>query len=41
MAINIVNFSVVNIVNGYYFLTITGLVIFIRSNILIKFFNKT
>lgn len=40
MAINIVNFSVVNIVNGYYFLTITGLVIFIVITASIKFFNK-
>ena len=40
MAINIINFSVVNIVNGYYFLTITGLVIFIVVTASIKFFNK-
>ena len=39
--INIVNFSVVNIVNGYYFLTVTGIVIFGVIILSIKFFKTT
>lgn len=38
-AINILNFSVVNISNGYYFLTITGIVIFTIIIASIKFFK--
>ncbi len=40
-AINIINFSVINIANGYYFLTITGIVIFIVIISSIKFFKPS
>ncbi|MEO8513827.1 MAG: carotenoid biosynthesis protein [Ignavibacteria bacterium] len=38
-AINIINFSVINIANGYYFLTITGMVILTVTIASIKFFK--
>lgn len=40
-AINIINFSVINIANGYYFLTITGLAIFIIIITSIKLFKTS
>jgi uncharacterized membrane protein len=40
-AINIINFSVINIVNGYYFLTITGIIIFAVIILSIKFFKPS
>ncbi len=39
-AINIVNFSVLNLAHGYYVLTVTGLVIFTFIAASIKIFNK-
>ncbi len=41
IAINIINFSIVNIANGYYFLTITGLAIFIIIITSIKLFKTS
>lgn len=41
MAINIVNFAAVNTANGYYFLTITGLVIFIVIAASIRLFRTS
>ncbi len=41
MAMNIINFSVVNIANGYYFLTITGLVIFTVITASIRLFRTS